>query len=183
MFYKFCSELIPTDLRSKGYFQLEIYIQIIVKLFDNMCSFGAQISDSFSLLYLSRLIVEKWIYLETKIHTPPWLYVCLQKVAPKVNWLKFILLISSALKWCSVKQLTWGALGGTEFKSSSIFFLDIPHMFCWSVENILILQWSFEELLKEWIWFLLIVIYFSLIHLGVLWEINLLTLLEFFTAV
>jgi hypothetical protein len=48
-FYKFCSDLFPTDLKSKGNFQLEIYI--VVKLFDDMCNFKAQISKSFSLLY------------------------------------------------------------------------------------------------------------------------------------
>jgi len=52
MFYKFCSELIPTDLYKVREISVgDLFIQIIVMLFDNMCNFTPQISKSFSLLY------------------------------------------------------------------------------------------------------------------------------------
>jgi len=125
----------------------------MVKLFDNTFNFKVQVSKSFSLIYWSRLIVWNWILLGTKIHTPPRLYVCLQKEAPKVYWLKFTFLISSVLKWCSVKQMTWDALGDTEFKNSSVL-LEIPHMFWLSIVNLFTLQCSYENFLLEWLWFL-----------------------------
>ena len=77
--------------------------------------------------------------------------ICLsKKKSPKINWFRFTFLISSCLKWCSVKQITWGALDGNEFKNSSVL-LDNPRIFWWSIENLFVLQWSYEKLLKEWL--------------------------------
>ena len=62
------------------------------------------------------------------MHTPPCLIVCLQYAEPKVYCPKLTLPISSIFKWCSVKQMTWGALTGRENRNSSILLV-IPHIF------------------------------------------------------
>jgi hypothetical protein len=56
------------------------------------------------------------------------LNVFLKNAEPKVCCPKFMLHISSACKWCSVKQMTWGALWGSEIRNLSILLV-IPRIF------------------------------------------------------
>ena len=127
-------------------------MQITVKLFVSILSFTAQISRSFSVLNLSKLIVLNWRVLETYMQTPPHLYICLQKDAPKLYWSILMLLISSAFKWCSVRHMICDVLWDNEINRSSTL-LEIPWMFWWYIINLL-MMWSLKILLGKWLWFL-----------------------------
>ena len=105
---------------------------------DDKLLLTAHASVSYSLQNSSRLIFVHWRVSCTKILIPPFLIDSLQNLVPSLYWSIYIISVAVCLRWCSVKQSTWGKFGDKKLINSSDLFTR-PLTFWWNTVKLFVL--------------------------------------------